>query len=54
MFYVVLLDQSKAFDKVCYNELFTMLIKRNVSPFIIRFVLFMYTNQSMCVTWKYI
>ena len=47
--YVLLLDASKAFDKVCYYELFTMLIERNVSPFVIRFLLFMYTNQSMRV-----
>ena len=26
--------------RVCYNELFTMLIERNVSPFVIRFMLF--------------
>ena len=48
----LLLDASKAFDKVCYNELFTMLIKRNVSPLVIRFLIFMYTNQSMRVKWK--
>ena len=30
----------------------TMLIGRNVSPFVIRFLLFMYTNQSMRVKWK--
>ena len=48
----MLLDASKAFDRVCYNELFTMLIERNVSPFVIRFLLFMYTNQSMRVKWK--
>ena len=50
--YVLLLDASKAFDRVCYNELFTMLIERNVSPFIIRFLLFMLTNQTMRVKWK--
>ena len=50
--YDLLLDASKAFDIVCYNELFTMLIERTVSPFVIRFLLFMYTNQSMCVKWK--
>ena len=50
--YVFLLDVSKAFDRVCYNELFTMLIERNVSLFVIRFLLFMYTNQSMRVKWK--
>ena len=30
-----------------------MLIERNVSPFVIRFLLFMYTNQSMRANWKY-
>ena len=34
------------------NELFTMLIELNVSPFVIRFLLFMYTNQSFRVNWK--
>ena len=29
-----------------------MLIERNVSPFVIRFLLLMYTNQSMRVKWK--
>ena len=48
----MLLDASKAFDRVCYNELCTMLIERNVSPFVIRFLLFMYTNQSMRAKWK--
>ena len=50
--YVLLLDASKAFDRVCYNELFTRLIERNVSPFVIIFMLFMYTNHSMHVKWK--
>ena len=50
--YVLLLDASKAFDRMFYNELFTMLIERNVSPFVIRFLLFMYKNQSMRVGWK--
>ena len=50
--YVLLLDASKAFDRGCYNELFTMLIERNVSPFVIRFLLFMYINKSMHVKWK--
>ena len=51
--YVLLLDASKAFDRVCYNELFTILIERNVSPSAIRFLLFMYTNKSMRIRWKY-
>ena len=37
---------------MCYIELFTMLIERNVSPLVIRFLLFMYINQSMRVKWK--
>ena len=47
--YVLLFDASKALDRVCFNELFTMLIKRNVSPFVIRFLLCMYTR----VQWKH-
>ena len=51
--YVLLFNAStKAFDRVCYNELFRMLIERNVSQFVIRFRLFMYTNQFMHVKWK--
>ena len=30
-----------------------MLIERNISPFVIRFLLFVYANQSMRVKWKY-
>ena len=30
-----------------------MLIERNVSPFVIRLLLFMYSNQSMRVKWEY-
>ena len=26
---------SKAFDRLCNNKLFTMLIERNISPFVI-------------------
>ena len=29
-----------------------MFIVQNVFPFVIRFMLFMYTNQSMRVKWK--
>ena len=43
---------SKAFDRVCYNELFTLLIKRNISHFDILFILCMYTNQFKRVRWK--
>ena len=50
--YGLLLDTSEAFDRVCNNELFTMLIERNVSPFLIRFRLFMYTHQYMRVRWN--
>ena len=45
--YVLLLDASKAFDKVAFNEL------RNwaVCPRIIKLLYFMYTNQSCSVKW---
>ena len=35
--YVLLLDASKAFDRVYYNELFTILIERNVSHLLFDF-----------------
>ena len=45
--YVLLLDASKAFDKVAFNEL----RDRAVCPRIIKLLYFMYTNQSCSVKW---
>ena len=49
--FVLLLDASKAFDRINYCKLFTDLLKRNVSPLVLRLLLHMYTNQTLCVRW---
>ena len=49
--YSVLLDATKAFDRVQYCKLFKELLRRNVNPLIIRLLLFMYTNQTLQVKW---
>ena len=46
---VLLLDASKAFERVNYCKLFTDLLKRDVSPLVLRLLLHMYTNQTLCV-----
>ena len=48
---VVLLDASRAFDRVNYVKLFRLLLKRNLCPLVIRFMINMYTNQSIRVRW---
>ena len=47
--YVLLLDASKAFDKVAFNVLFNELRDRAVCPRIIKLLYFMYTNHSCSV-----
>ena len=47
--FVLLLDASKAFDRVNNFTLFTDLLKCEVSPFILRLLLHMYTNHTLCV-----
>jgi hypothetical protein len=49
--YVVLLDATKAFDRVNYCKLFKKLLDRNVSPLVLRLLLYMYTKQSLKVRW---
>ena len=49
--YAVFLDASKAFDHVQYCKLFNELFKRNMSPFVLRLLLNMYTNQNLLVRW---
>ena len=45
------LDASKAFDRVCHRTLFEKLIRRRVPGYIIRILIFWYSNQRMCVRW---
>lgn len=49
--YTALLDASKAFDRVNYCKLFRQLLNRNMSPAILRLLLFMYTKQTLQVRW---
>ena len=42
---VLLLDTSRAFDRVNYCKLFNELLERTISPVLLRQLLYMYTNQ---------
>ena len=48
----VLLDASKAFDRVNYVKLFKLLIDKGLCSTVARFLAFMYTNQCVRVKWK--
>ncbi len=45
--YVLMLDDSKAFDRVEYCKLFKVLLGLNVSPLIMQLLIHMYTNQQL-------
>ena len=49
---VLLLDASKAFDRVNYCKLSNELLKRNISPMLLKLLLYMYTTQSLRVKWS--
>ncbi len=49
--YVLMLDSTKAFDRVRYCKLFTELSNRQMSPLVIRLLMYMYTNQRLQVRW---
>ena len=49
--FLLLLDASKAFDKVAFHMLFNELIKKKVCTKIIKLLLYMYTNQDCDVQW---
>ena len=50
--HVVLLDATKAFDRVNYVKLFKLLIHRKLPSIIIRFLLNMYTHGKLRVKWN--
>ena len=50
--YVLMLDASKAFDRVEYCKLFKLLIQKGVSPLIVRLLINMYTKQRLRVKWN--
>ena len=47
-----MLDASKAFDCVNLLTLFTRLLKRDMNPIFLRFLLYAYFNQEMRVIWN--
>ncbi len=49
--YVLLLDATKAFDRVKYCKWFRELSNRHISPLVIRLLMYMYTNQILRVRW---
>lgn len=50
--FVLLIDASKAFDRICHSKMFDLLLSRNVCPLILRFLFSLYTNSEMQVGWK--
>ena len=50
--YLLLLDASKAFDRVEYNQLFNRLRDRNMCPLVLRLLINMYINQKIRVKWN--
>jgi hypothetical protein len=50
--YVILLDASKAFDRVNYVKLFKLLIDNGICPLVAHFLDLMYTNQLVRVKWN--
>jgi hypothetical protein len=49
--YCLMLDATKAFDRIKYCKLFSKLLQREMSPVLLRLLIFMYTNQTLQVRW---
>ena len=49
--YTILLDMSKAFDKVDHLKLFDIMIERNFHPLHLRCLAYMYLKQKLRVKW---
>ena len=49
--YVLLVDASKAFDKVAFNVLFNELCDRSLCPKIAKLLYYMYTTNGCSVRW---
>ena len=48
---MMMLDASKAFDRVDHNKLFKILSKKGVCPTLLKLLLTMYSQQTMSVGW---
>merc|ERR1711888_128827 len=49
--YTVLLDSSKAFDRVNYIKLFDKLLEKGMCPLVMRLPLQTYLNQKLHIKW---
>ena len=49
--FVCFLDASKAFDRVNHGTQFWKLVNRDVPYYIVRLLVYWYSNQTMCVRW---
>ena len=49
--FVTFLDASKAFDRIDYWRLFTKLIDKHVALFVIKLLVFWYSQQQMNIRW---
>ena len=49
--FVLMLDASKAFDRVRYCKLFNKLLDRYIAPVVLRILIYMYMNQTLRVPW---
>ena len=50
--YLIMLDASRAFDRVQYTKLFRLLISRGMCPMYARLLANMYTHQYLRVKWN--
>ena len=50
--HVLLLDASKAFDRVNFIKLFDKMLKKGMCPLTVRLLLNMYTQQKLQVKWN--
>ena len=50
--FCIMLDASKAFDRLQFCKLFNELRQKLICPLIIRVLIFMYTNQLLSVKWN--
>ena len=50
--YMLMLDASKAFDRVEYVRLFTLLRERALCPVVLRLIMNMYVNQCIQIKWN--
>merc|ERR1712179_845915 len=50
--HVLLLDASKAFDRVTFIKLFEKMLKKGMCPLTVRLLLNMYTEQKLQVKWN--